>query len=639
MRKSIVALIGGLVVAGFAVGYPLVQTLGAAEASNTGATTTQLAATSGATEQTAAQAAEQAGDTTTTITATAAGEVLAANQESHADANDGEYDEDEVVTITLADDASSADGEGVTIEGNVITISAAGTYSLSGTLSDGQVVVNSEDEEKVRLVLNGVDLHSSTGSPLAILAADEVVIVLADGSENLIADEADYVFPSADVDEPNAALYSAADTTITGSGALAITANYNDGIGVKDGLVIQSGTITVTAVDDGIRGKDYLIVQDGKITVDAGGDALKADNDEEAERGYISIEGGTLNITAGGDGFDAETDVVVTGGTLEITAGGGAGATLGADDSAKGIKGNVAVVIEGGTITVDAADDAVHSNGTILVNEGVLTLATGDDGIHADVALTINGGETAITESYEGIESGVITINDGALNLVASDDGINVSGSSTAAGFDQGGPGGQGTTAASYTGANFLYINGGYVVVDAAGDGIDVNGAFIMTDGVVLVNGPTGSGNGALDYDGGFDISGGTLVTAGSAGMAQAPGTGSTQNSIMVNFSSGQTAGTLVQLLDSAGEPVIGFTPTKPFQSIVFSSPDLATGESYTVSLGGSNSGESSDGLVLGGTYTAGTSYASLTLSSVVTTSGAAGMGGGMGGGRRGTRP
>lgn len=633
MRKRIVVLLGGVLVAGFALAYPLVRSMDVAQASSAGTTsaaagTTLIADATGSVEQTNVA--------TATMTGTTASEVLAANQESHADADDADYDADEVITITLDDDASSADGEGVTIEGNVVTITAAGTYNLSGTLTDGQVIVNSEDDKKVRLVLDGVDLQSSTGSPLAILAADEVVIVLAEDSENFIADAAEYVFPSADVDEPNAALYSAADLTIAGSGALTVTGNYNDGIGAKDGLVIQSGTIAVTAVDDGIRGKDYLIVQGGEITVDAGGDALKADNDEDVERGYISIEAGTLTITAGGDGLDAETDVVVTGGTLEIVSGGGAGATVGADDSAKAIKGSVSVVIEGGEITVDAADDAVHSNDTILINGGILTLATGDDGIHADTALTINGGEIAITESYEGIEAGVITINDGSLNLVASDDGVNVSGgTSTGGGFGMGGPGGGGMSAASYTGSNFLYINGGYVVVDAAGDGIDVNGAWIMTDGVVLVNGPTNNGNGALDYDGGFDISGGLLVTAGSSGMAQAPSTASTQNSIMVNFSSGQKAGTLVQILDSAGDPVVGFTPTKSFQSVLFSSPELVTGESYTVSLGGSNSGESTDGLVLGGTYTAGTAYVSLTIAGPVTTSGATGgMGGG--GGRRG---
>ena len=140
-----------------------------------------------------------------------------------------------------------------------------------------------------------------------------------------------------------------------------------------------------------------------------------------------------------------------------------------------------------------------------------------------------------------------------------------------------------------------------------------------MTGGVVLVHGPTNSGNGALDYDGTFNISGGLLVTAGSAGMAQAPSTSSTQNSLMINFTAGQAAGTLVHVEDSEGNELVTFEPSKDFQSVVISSPDLVTGETYSIYVGGSTTGTASDGLVQDGTYTPGDLYTSVTIESSVT--------------------
>ena len=136
-----------------------------------------------------------------------------------------------------------------------------------------------------------------------------------------------------------------------------------------------------------------------------------------------------------------------------------------------------------------------------------------------------------------------------------------------------------------------LYINGGYIWVDADGDGLDINGAIEMTDGVVLVNGPTENMNGALDYDGGFNISGGFLVAVGSAGMAQAPRQISSQNSLLINLSCTTAAGTLIHIQNSAGEDILTFAPTKHYQSIAFSSPELVNGETYTISYGGSSSG------------------------------------------------
>ncbi len=599
---------------------------------------------------------------------------------THESAEDYSWDAASEVAIALNNDSITVNGAGASAAGSVVTITTAGNYRISGILSDGQIVVDSADEGTVRLILDGANISSSTSSAINVINAKKVVIVLADNSQNSVSDASTYVYASADETEPNAAIFSSADLTFYGNGSLTVNGNTNDGIASKDGLIIASGNITVNAVDDGIRGKDYLVVKSGAITVNAGGDGLKSDNAEDATKGYIQVEGGTFNITAGADSLDAVSNVLINNGDLTLTSGGGSSATLAADASAKGIKSDAAITINNGSFRIDSADDAVHANVSLVVNGGSFTIATGDDGMHADATLTINAGDIQITRSYEGIESAVITINDGNIHVVSSDDGINgaggVDGSGTMQGFGGGmggggtrpgnRPGGMGqgtppdgapaanadgiqmqppaaadgttldqsalpsttnTNADTFatTGSYFLYINGGTIVVDANGDGIDVNGGIEMTDGVVLVNGPTNDGNAALDFDSGFKVSGGLLVAVGSSGMAHTLSTTSTQNSVLVNMTSAQSAGTLINVQNSAGENIITFTPTKNYQSLTLSSPSLVTGGEYTVSVGGSSTGTAVDNLILDGTYSGGSSVGSFTISSVVSLLGSEG--------------
>jgi hypothetical protein len=253
--------------------------------------------------------------------------------------------------------------------------------------------------------------------------------------------------------------------------------------------------------------------------------------------------------------------------------------------------------------------------------------------MHADASLTINGGEIAITQSYEGIESAMITVNDGNIHLTSSDDGFNVAG-----GADGSSMGGRpGENAFADLSGYMLTINGGYIFIDAGGDGLDSNGSFVMTGGTAIVNGPTNNGNGALDYNGTFNISGGLVVAVGSSGMVQAPSNTSTQYSVLYNFDTIQAAGTLLQIQSQSGQDILTFLPTKEYQSVMISSSALQNGETYIVHTGGNSTGAVIDGLYNGGVYSPGTQIASFTISSVVTSNGA--IGGGPGGGRPGEGP
>lgn len=554
---------------------------------------------------------------TDTMTVVAA---LAANQSTHEDGLDYQWESAAVIPITLQGNTIAVDQAQAMVDGSTATITAAGVYSISGVLENGQIAVDTTDEETVWLLLNGVTIHNATNAAINVVNAEKVVIVLADGTVNTLSDGASYVFADPATDEPNAALFSKADLTITGNGALRVTANYNDGIASKDGLLIANGSISVDAIDDGIRGKDYLVVKAGDLTVNAGGDGFKADDTEDDDRGYIAVEAGRINITASGDAIAAETDVLITGGEFTLVTNGGSTGAPTTDTSAKGIKAAANLIVEGGIFAINTADDGLHSNESLTITDGAFTIASGDDAIHADALVVINGGAIQITQSYEGIESAVITINGGTIHLVATDDGVNVAGDSADAEQIRGprGPS-RDQAVTTYTGDEYLYMNGGYLVVQTNGDGVDVNGAVEMTGGVIIVNGPTMRMNSALDYDALFNMTGGTVVAVGSARMAQAPGDLSTQNAVLINFDAIQPASTLVHLQSSEGAPVLTFAPTKEYQSLAFSSAALVTGATYELYLGGTATGTVTDGLYQNGSYTPGTPYTSFTIADTVT--------------------
>lgn len=567
----------------------------------------------------------QTANTPVVAPASTAVQVAATLIPDYDSAADATWDSATEIPIRFDGAVVTADHPSVTVSDGRVLISAAGTYRLSGTLTDGQIAISTTDEGLVRLILDGVNITNTKGPAIAFEEVDKAIIVLADNTQNSVTDGANYVFPDPTVDEPNAAIFSKGDLTLDGGGALTVQANFNDGIASKDGLVIAiaRGSLTVNAEDDGIRGKDYLVIHDGTLNITAKGDGLKADNADDAALGYITINQGTLVIASGGDAVQAETDLLVKGGALTLTSGGGSAVTPTEGVSAKGLKAGANLIVDGGSFTIDASDDAVHTDGSLTINGGEFQLTTADDALLADVSLQINGGSIRISQSYEGIESSVITINDGEINLTSSDDGINVADKTgTAAGIPRR-RGGQEMT--NYTGSNYLYVNGGHIVVHAGGDGVDVNGAVEMAGGTIIVHGPTVRFNGALDFDAFFKISGGEIVATGSSGMAESPGRLSTQPSLLVFFAEPQPAGTLVHIRTQSGEPVLTFAPDKDYQSLAFSSGKLTLGESYEVYLGGSADGTSANGLYVEAIYTPGTLFQAFTINDMVTTVGTGG--------------
>ena len=586
-----------------------------------------------------------------------------------ADELDYDYDEAEVVAITLNGDNISCKSSDVNIDGSTITIQKAGTYLLSGTLTDGNIIVDSDDKENVRLIFNGVEISNSTTTPLYIKNAEKTIVTLVDGTENTLSDGENYILDDESNNDPNGTIFSKDDLVINGLGSLTINANYNHGIKSKNLLKIISGNIDIISNGDSIIGKDGVIVKEAVINIESQEDGIK-DTKVEENKGYIYLDNPEITIKAKKDGIQAVTCLYVKDGKYNIETGetnenSQSNSDTSTDYSRKGMKAGVDITIENGEYTIDSEDDGIHSNNSITVNAGTVNIASKDDGVHADTELTINNGDIKVSESDEGLEAKYITINDGNIDITTSDDGINASsGSSTT--LDSGNapevgnrpempanengevdtnagnrsempanensentlgnnsrmmPGG-GQGGFNESDGSELVINGGIVHVNAGGDGIDSNGTITINGGEIYVDGPTSGGDGALDYADTCEINGGILVATGSIGMATAPTSGSTQYSVNAAFSKTYNGETKVTVKDSSGNEVLTYTPAKNFQSFVFSTDKLKSGETYTIYAGDTQEG-------------------TFTVSDITTTVGnvSSGMGGGKPGGMQGGRP
>lgn len=548
--------------------------------------------------------------------------------------------------IELSATGASIKGSGAVAKDRTVTITAAGTYVLSGIWDQGQIVVDAPNEDKVRVVLNGVEIHSKESAPIYVKQADKTIITLQDGTKNVVTDAAEYTAVDSSTDEPNAAIFSKDDLTINGTGALTVRGNHNNGITSKDELKITGGSIMVYAADDGLMGRDLVAIKGGTITIEAAGDGIKSTNDTDASKGIVSIDEGTLLVKAGRDGIQAAASVEINGGSFTVSSGGGsengvakvsemnggmrgpspAGAaanTNAAEEaSGKAIKAGANITIAKGTFRIDSADDAIHSNNRVAIAGGNLSIASGDDGIHADSSILIAGGNIEITKSYEGIESSAVTISGGETKVTASDDGINIAGG--ADGSSANGRPGQNTFSSS-SANNMLTVTGGTVHVNSSGDGLDSNGSILMSGGTVFVSGPTANNNGAVDYDGAFELTGGLLIAAGSAGMAQAPSEQSSQHSILMTYPQVQKAGMIVELKDKNGSTLASFAPDKSFQTVVIGSAELKKDAVYSLYTGGAKTVE----------FTIANSITWLNEAGVTsaTSSGPGGFGGGAGGG------
>ena len=540
-------------------------------------------------------------------------------------------------------------GEGISVSGNVITITEGGDFKVSGTLDDGSIVIDTED--KVKLRLSGMSLTNTNGAAIYVKNADKAYITVTDGTKNTLK--------SANATDEEKGVITAKDTLeIKGSGSLTITAENGQGIHASDSLDIENGDIKINSSLDAINVNDTFAFTDGNLDITAGGDGIAADE-------IVDISGGKISITTTGK-TDSESDV-----------------------SSKGIKADWLLEISGGEIDITSTDHAIHSTSDINVKGGKITVSSDKKGISVHGDLIIDDGEISIEKSTEGIEAKqIMIINGGDININSSDDGINAGGNGSGFGgfgggmmnsenaegasgnmqrmtppdMSQGENGNmqrmtppdmsQGENANMQRGGRMrnmqgmenmtppdmpqsendtmpemngnenggmqrsfgggmnsgmsneissehhIQINGGNIYVNAAGDGIDSNGSIVINGGVVTIDGPTMNGNSAFDHDGLFAVNGGTVIAAGSAGMMENPSSSSEQNVVSAYISA--DAGSKITVKESGGKEIMSYTLKKTAGNITFSSDKIESGKTYSIYV----NGELSDTFTVNGALT-----------------------------------
>ncbi len=406
--------------------------------------------------------------------------------------------------------------------------------------------------------------------------------------------------------------------TITGSGTYVFSGSCSDG-----NIVVKKGLTDVTVVFNGLKLTSTTTAP------------FNAKSDTEVT---LVLADGTTNSLADTD-RDAEKPKACLNSSGDLTITGGGSLTVSGNNK-QGIKADGTLTVTGGKLTVSALKKALKADEKVVIGT--------EGGSDSDLSITV-------TSSYEGIESENIYFYSGTIDITSSDDGVNAvssdddetttdtatttaattasTTSTTAAdsstsngsasgpqaggmppgGFGNGGPGGFGGPGGESSGVGDynIYIYGGDITVNASGDGLDSNGSIYMYGGNVTIW-QTGNGDGALDYETACEVTGGTLLAAGSMGMVATP-TKTDDSQAYINFSASSaiSSGSTISVKDASGNTVYTKKAPKSVQSVVFSSPKLTDGSTYTL-------------------YEGSTQKAS---ASATTANGNNGMGGGFGGG------
>ena len=507
---------------------------------------------------------------------------------------------------------TSSDGS-YSNNGNIYTLSKAGTYTLKGKL-DGQILVEAGSNDEVVIELDGASINYDKDSPIKALTAGKVEISAKKDSGNTISDNRSAkTVDSTTLGE--GAIYAKTDLKLKGSGTLVVTGNYNNGIHTTKDLDIQKLSMKVVGYSNALKGNNSVTITSGVVQAYAKtGNGIKTqDNDVTSsgkQKGTISINGGSVYVNSLRDAVDASYNLDVNQSdssvTTQVTVVTGTYSSYYSKstfqaDSEKGFKALNDITINDGTVTFQTSDDAIHANygeslgngskgnGNLNINGGVVQVASGDDGLHADNTLNINGGKVVVTNASEGFEGNYINITGGYSYIYGTDDGVNCS-------------------KKSFSSCAFT-MSSGYLdvaVKNGDTDGIDSNGNFTLSGGVIITRGSAGTtGSGmstGLDVDGTCSMTGGTLIafnglektpttnsnvlyagTSGAASFQSMPGGGGRpgqtggSSSSSVNLQAGNYS------LSGSGMD-INFTNDYVYGSFLVYSSSLSTGSTYTLS-------------------------------------------------------
>ncbi len=489
---------------------------------------------------------------------------------------DGSYDESIAVPIQLTGETADCASDAVSIDGARVTLLDEGTYLVTGTLTDGQIVVDADETDKLQIVLAGADITCADSAAIYSKNADKVFLSLAEGTENALTNGGSYTA----IDENNidSVVFSKTDLTLNGSGSLTINAQAGHGVVSKDELTITGGSYTLTAAEHGMTGKDSLAVAGGDFTITSGQDALHAENADDTASGILYVADGTFTISAQGDAVSASGALQVDAGTFHLTTGeGSASVTMPAEDNfgpggmgggpggqdgtrpqgdlpAQGRtppvqpdrnnsgqpselpaqqSGEEPASAAGTAEVTDTAEDnvsqkGVKAEGTLCINGGTFIVDSADDCLHSGGALTVTSGNFTLSSGDDAVHSdGAVTLRAGEFSIPYCYEGIEGlsivvdGGNFDITAHDDGFNAAGGADSSGFGGRgdqfavsedSFIAVNRGTITIVSDGDCMDSNGALTINGGTLDLT-CNGNGNTALDCSGSYANNGGSVTT------------------------------------------------------------------------------------------------------------------------------
>ena len=491
------------------------------------------------------------------------------------------FDESQASQITLADQTATVTGQGASFSDQTLTITQAGTYVLTGSGKNLKLVVEAADTDQVHLVFQNLTLEGE-GTLLQVNKAQEVVISLAEGSQNALTES-----QASDDEKVKATIHSQVPLTLNGTGNLTLTALTKNALEVEDDLKVLGGTYTVKAANHGFKTEGALDIEAATLSIEAGKDGLHAEHDETTERANISLNPTQLSIAATEDGVDAGNELTIKGGTITVS------------QSEEGLEARVIRQL-GGDVTIKSSDDGVNAS----AGSSSKTTDTSATSKTTEASATSNSADTSSSAGQTSADSATASTpasqstGDPAATSQANqaNKDKNATPPSPPAGQapPQGsqppqngqGPGGMPPGGQEESDPSLqIILEGGTLTIDSEGDGIDSNGTVTISGGSLVVNGSVQGSNGPLDAAGDITITGGTVWALGTSDMLQGFAQGSTQASITANIAG--TAGQTLIILDANGKEVARQSASKDFQAVIMSSADLVDGQTYTIQVEG----------------------------------------------------
>lgn len=456
----------------------------------------------------------------------------------------------EGTSIVFYDDEIAAENgtDGYSAEGTQLTISAPGTYIVSGSCKNGSIKVKKNIQD-VTVVLNGLTLKSEDGAAVCVGKSSRVTLTAAAGTKNTLSDteknNSDNHTENENAENAVIKCKDGAQLTVNGDGEIIINASGKNGIktGGADednaSRLVLAGNLDIVAVNDAVNAGGELIINSGTLKINAKDDALHSDT--VLTVGQIGTDGPVISISACCEGLEA-VSVTVNSGTLEVTA---------TDDCINAANkelsgGEFSITINGGTLKMHTSSgDGFDSNGNLTITGGFISLWSANSAdnqpLDADGMVTVSGGTVIAGGGSGGM-------------------GMKLAANQPCVIFSSGGTGGRpGGGSGGFPGGN----NGGD------------NGGF-------RPGGPRGD-------QGGFP-QGGTSGQGGASGSAQPPAKqDEPSGEAQANGPSGSAQGSLIAqdstltLRDEDGNTLITATAMCQSGYIMLSSPELEAGKSYSL--------------------------------------------------------